>query len=919
MMMHPTQSSTSSSSWAARDEDSPTTKRRIDISRSAHSGPSRVCVFARVRPLLSREQEQPTVVSVTDKKHLLVANPNVNEREQRYQLDHIFTQDASQRDVYEHLAPSIEDCFSGFNTTIFAYGQTGTGKTHTVLGLDLWEMAESSSLNSTGPSSSRPSTPTFDPAELEAKEHQWGLIPRAGRFIFQKIRSSLQSDPVELAFVEYRISCSYLELYNERLYDLLTYEEVRRSKHNRGLEIRQDKIQGVFVPGAAQIVIENEHDLLSLLWEGARNRAVAATNMNEHSSRSHTILQVTIERRPKDGVDLSKLPTGREELARVVRAKLNLVDLAGSETMKHHTITRKQFTNQRIAELTSINQSLSSLGNCIRALEKGAKHVPYRDSKLTRLLQDSLGGNTKTSFVVTLSPSELSRGETLSTLQFADRAKRVVVHAYANEELASGDELVKANYEIARLKAMMKSMVTAMNFGKLDTAQNKTGAIGVHSSEASSSPIHGVENIQDLGIQLLAEQKRRREVEAELTACRKQYLSVLGANKGRASVKPLVDKILRSTKDNQSQNPGGQSAKKSTYQKSLLRQRNWNETYLNWLRKCPGVVAEGGSVQNLTRPDRLTPKQAKVLTAQQRVVLAEWSVLLQSEELEVAKKALLEEREKMREHAIRIHSQLEWEEKQREKEEKESLNFHWEDQKKEFENGAPAAFFTEKKEDEVQGRIWQRPTPQQQEEDDEKSLQTVDINDSIQKSMPVSHSPSSVSGSESTEQAIHFAEEAEAAALDADRMKRLLEQVKREATEYEETGRLKSRVGPGKLMALLEAEQDAMVDKYDYFDVGDTIEDEEDENEEENMEIDVSSQTNGSSPQREMETYDPASKAGSVPKVENEPLLLWKKIFDTNTGFNYYYNRVTGESTWEKPADFATALVPPHLQKLLEM
>ena len=119
--------------------------------------------------------------------------------------------------------------------------------------------------------------------------------------------------------------------------------------------------------------------------------------------------------------------------------------------MKHHTMTRKQFTNQRIAELTSINQSLSSLGNCIRALEKGAKHVPYRDSKLTRLLQDSLGGNTKTSFIVTVSPSELARNETLSTLQFADRAKRVVVHAYANEECA-GDELAKANHEIARLE-----------------------------------------------------------------------------------------------------------------------------------------------------------------------------------------------------------------------------------------------------------------------------------------------------------------------------------------------------------------------------------------------------------------------------------------------------------------------------------
>ena len=153
-------------------------------------------------------------------------------------------------------------------------------------------------------------------------------------------------------------------------------------------------MQGVFVPNATSVPVHSEHELLGLLWEGAKHRAISATDMNAYSSRSHTILQIQITRKPISDVVLPKY-------ALIKRAKLNIIDLAGSETMKRNKISK--FTDQRIAELTSINQSLSCLGNCIRALEKGSAHVPYRDSKLTRLLEDSLGGNTKTTFIVTVS------------------------------------------------------------------------------------------------------------------------------------------------------------------------------------------------------------------------------------------------------------------------------------------------------------------------------------------------------------------------------------------------------------------------------------------------------------------------------------------------------------------------------------
>jgi hypothetical protein len=821
------------------------------------------------------------------------------------------------------------------------------------------------------------------------QEPQWGLIPRAGRYIFEEIAAQRSRDPDGVAaFTEYRVSCSYLELYNEKLFDLLSRghgEEVRRGKNNRGLDIRQDKAtQGVFVPGAAQIVIENEHDLLSLLWEGARHRAVAATNMNEHSSRSHTILQVTIERRPREGVDLSKLPTGREELARVLRAKLNLVDLAGSETMKHHTMARKQFTNQRIAELTSINQSLSSLGNCIRALEKGAKHVPYRDSKLTRLLQDSLGGNTKTSFVVTVSPSDLARGETLSTLQFADRAKRVVVHAYANEELASGDELVKANHEIVRLREMMKNMVTAMNAGGsggsggggLGSGGGGGGGGSARDSGASASAMSSTrfEDLHSLEVQLLAEQKRRCEVEAELTVCRKQYLAVLGANKGRGSVKPLVEKVRRagggrkdSDGDARKTNISG-----SAYKKSLSRQRSWNETYLDWLRRCPGVVVDGaggggGGGRKITRPDQLTAKQARALTAQQRLVLAEWSVLLQSEDLEMAKHGLLEEREKIRQHANRIRSQFEEEEKQQRQRQRKQQQQQQQQQKQQAGQEEDYEFALREEDFERQGvydeleradevaqvgvqerdysppqqRIWHRPTPQQRERDDEELLVVARATAAIEspemrvlspeapgtspsqmETLPAAinfagtnEASSTRRAPESIERAMRVAEKAEAVAVDAEKMRRLLEQVEREAIKEEEQWQEQQQdlgFDEGKLMALLQAEEEADAEDTKARRALATGQQPQQQLEMEEEEVE---DWKGNSQQEQ--NNDTANVGAAAQPAGKKSVRLWKKIFDTNTGFNYYYDRVTGETTWEKPADFASAMVPVHLHKHL--
>ena len=308
-----------------------------------------------------------------------------------------------------------------------------------------------------------------------------------------------------------KVECSYLQLYNEKLFDLL--QENQDYAAAAGLEIREDKIHGVFVPGAVQTRVRSEKDVLRVLWQGARRRAISATDMNQHSSRSHTIFQIFLEQKPI-GDEASSDP--------ILRAKLNLVDLAGSETMKAHRASRR-FTEKRISELTSINKSLSSLGNCVRSLADPSRtHIPYRDSKLTRLLQDSLGGNTKTSFVVTVSASSLSIGETMSTLQFADRAKRVVVHAYANEELTGGDALKKALYQIERLQQMLRR---------------------TRGSRRSPSSEEFAGDTQAHMQMLQAERERRIAAEEALAECKRELAEIQGEPRPAfQEVKPLYVK-----------------------------------------------------------------------------------------------------------------------------------------------------------------------------------------------------------------------------------------------------------------------------------------------------------------------------------------------------------------------------------------
>ena len=354
---------------------------------------------------------------------------------------------------WAHLRFFTQSVLEGYNGTIFAYGQTGTGKTHTMLGPPTAAAGTSgigtggavlptlAALRRVGPGAGadaggglRPSTASAAvdgdadadplPAILamgrESEDPSDGVIPRALADLFHTAHA-------DTAHV-YDISVSYVQIYCELIHDLLGPDPGTRT-----LNVREAPSGGVFVEGAARFKVDNPQACLELLLQGHQNRAQASTRINSHSSRSHAVFMVHVDRREvkqDNGASAGAgagpvLDTGGAQLR---RGTLFLVDLAGSERVK-----KSGATGVRFNEMKAINLSLAALGNCIGALASKRSHVPYRDSKLTRLLQDSLGGNAKTALVVTVTGDPQHFNETVSSLQFGSRAKQVQVCARVNE------------------------------------------------------------------------------------------------------------------------------------------------------------------------------------------------------------------------------------------------------------------------------------------------------------------------------------------------------------------------------------------------------------------------------------------------------------------------------------------------------
>ncbi|KAL9310063.1 Kinesin-like protein KIN-7N [Arabidopsis thaliana] len=354
----------------------------------------KICVAVRVRP--PAPENGSSLWKVEDNRISLHKSLDTPITTASHAFDHVFDESSTNASVYELLTKDIINAaVEGFNGTAFAYGQTSSGKTFTMTGSET------------------------DP----------GIIRRSVRDVFERIH--MISDR------EFLIRVSYMEIYNEEINDLLAVE-------NQRLQIHEHLERGVFVAGLKEEIVSDAEQILKLIDSGEVNRHFGETNMNVHSSRSHTIFRMVIESRGKDN--------SSSDAIRV--SVLNLVDLAGSER-----IAKTGAGGVRLQEGKYINKSLMILGNVINKLSDSTKlraHIPYRDSKLTRILQPALGGNAKTCIICTIAPEEHHIEESKGTLQFASRAKRITNCAQVNEILTDAALLKRQKLEIEELRMKLQ-------------------------------------------------------------------------------------------------------------------------------------------------------------------------------------------------------------------------------------------------------------------------------------------------------------------------------------------------------------------------------------------------------------------------------------------------------------------------------
>ncbi|XP_052227615.1 kinesin-like protein KIF17 isoform X2 [Dreissena polymorpha] len=417
-----------------------------------------VKVIVRCRPMNTREKDlkcECVIKMAAERGQCTIVNPNdAKAPPKNFTFDGAYFIDSTTENIYNEIAyPLVEGVTEGYNGTIFAYGQTGCGKSFSMQGI-------------TDPPSQR------------------GIIPRAFDHIFETVSLAEKT--------KFLIHASYCEIYNEEIRDLLG-KDIKCK-----LELHEHPEKGVYVNGLSQHTVHNVIECNKIMEKGWKNRSTGATLMNADSSRSHSIFTIMLE-----------MMTPDEEGEEHIRAgKLNLVDLAGSERQ-----AKTGATGDRLKEATKINLSLSALGNVISALVDGkSKHIPYRDSKLTRLLQDSLGGNTKTLMVACLSPADNNYDETLSTLRYANRAKNIKNKPKINED--PKDALLRQyQEEIERLKAMLMGQIPVPDGGF------QVGMIGESSQSHSSQS-----NEDQARLQLEEEkQKIKEEYDLKLSEMQEQY------------------------------------------------------------------------------------------------------------------------------------------------------------------------------------------------------------------------------------------------------------------------------------------------------------------------------------------------------------------------------------------------------------
>ena len=422
--------------------------------------PECVKVVVRCRPLSQGEMSdgKKGIVNMDTKLgQIAIKNPKLDDKEppKTFTFDIVYNWNTEQITLYQETAsPIVDSCLEGYNGTIFCYGQTGTGKTFTMEGA--------------------------------SGDKTKGIIPNAFDHVFRAIETSEDK--------KFLVRASFLEIYNEEVRDLLAKNSTNK------LELKENVDTGVYVKNLTSFVVKGVSEICNVLAVGKKNRTVGTTLMNRDSSRSHSIFTIVIE--------CSETVNAESGDSKIRVGKLNLVDLAGSERQ-----SKTGATGERLKEATKINLSLSALGNVISALVDGRSgHIPYRDSKLTRLLQDSLGGNTKTVMVANIGPADYNYDETMSTLRYANRAKNIKNKPRINEDPKDA-MLREFQTEIARLKAQLQGAQ-----GAAGSPQPQSPAAPVVVSETDKEEIHREVEQEMLaqGADLLTpESKQKLEMEAK--------------------------------------------------------------------------------------------------------------------------------------------------------------------------------------------------------------------------------------------------------------------------------------------------------------------------------------------------------------------------------------------------------------------
>ncbi|XP_065172485.1 osmotic avoidance abnormal protein 3 isoform X2 [Atheta coriaria] len=406
-----------------------------------------VKVIVRCRPMNAKEKELQSkpVVKMKDCMVEIFDPAEGPAFPKQFTFDSVYDVDSQTENIYNDICyPLVESVLEGYNSTIFVYGQTGCGKSYSMEG-----------------------NKTSNPPEK-------GIISRTFEHIFEAI--SVATETKYLAIV------SYLEIYNEQIRDLLTFDGSKTAANSNNLPLKDTQNEGLTVAGLTTHQVHNMQECEELLQIGAKNRMIGATLMNQNSSRSHSIFTISIEQ-----------INNCNDTETIRRGKLNLVDLAGSERQ-----AKTGATGERLKEATKINLSLSALGNVISALVDGkAKHIPYRDSKLTRLLQDSLGGNTRTLMIACISPASRNYVETLSTLRYANRAKNISNKPKVNED--PKDAILRQyQEEIERLKDMLNKSVRLSTPLKIEDVDEESTIISDNKKiNMNHLNIHNNNNTQD--------------------------------------------------------------------------------------------------------------------------------------------------------------------------------------------------------------------------------------------------------------------------------------------------------------------------------------------------------------------------------------------------------------------------------------